>query len=208
MVSIIGLQTKNWDIQQVDTPRFSPVVGAGFLAAPSSILKDVPFDPFLPWIFIGEEIILSSRLWTSGYDFFSPQQAVIGHNYQRQNEPRFWESMHHLIAPSAHELLEELVVSRINHQLGFPEAAKDAVPKEILSSIEDYSMGTVRSLDDYMKFIGVDVTRKEITRLRWCEDGMPPPGLEHLKHLYNWLDKLLKPKKSWVSQLIGALKEI
>ena len=53
----------------------------------------VPFDPFLPWIFMGEEIIMSTRLWTSGYDIFSPSQSVVGHMYGRQHQPKFWETV-------------------------------------------------------------------------------------------------------------------
>lgn len=56
-------------------------------------VMSVPFDPFLPWIFMGEEIIMSTRLWTSGYDIFSPSQAVVGHIYVRRHKPKFWESV-------------------------------------------------------------------------------------------------------------------
>ena len=83
----------------MDIPRFAPVVGGGYLVVHSSVLKEVPFDPFLPWIFMGEEIILSARLWTAGYDLFSPAQAVLGHIYNRQHQPRFWESVQRALAP-------------------------------------------------------------------------------------------------------------
>ena len=42
---------------------------------------------------MGEEIIMSTRLWTSGYDIFSPSQAVVGHIYVRRHKPKFWESV-------------------------------------------------------------------------------------------------------------------
>ena len=44
-------------------------------------VREVPFDPFLPWIFMGEEVSLSARLWTSGYDIFSPSKSVTSHMY-------------------------------------------------------------------------------------------------------------------------------
>jgi hypothetical protein len=34
----------------------------------SEFLIDVPFDPYLPWIFMGEEIALSLHAWTHGWD--------------------------------------------------------------------------------------------------------------------------------------------
>jgi hypothetical protein len=43
---------------------------------------------------MGEEIIMSSRLWTAGYDIFNPNTAVVGHIYVRRHKPKFWESVH------------------------------------------------------------------------------------------------------------------
>jgi [Skp1-protein]-hydroxyproline N-acetylglucosaminyltransferase len=51
-------------------PRHSLFVAAGFFFARSEFLSDVPYDPFLPFLFMGEEIIMSARLWTSGVVFF------------------------------------------------------------------------------------------------------------------------------------------
>jgi hypothetical protein len=42
---------------------------------------------------MGEEIIMSTRLWTSGYDIFSPSQSVVGHMYVRRHQPKFWETV-------------------------------------------------------------------------------------------------------------------
>jgi Glycosyltransferase (GlcNAc) len=97
---------KIWDAQKLDIPRFAPVVGAGYVVADSSLLKQVPFDPFLPWIFMGEEIILSARLWTAGYDLFSPAQAVLGHIYNRPHTPKFWESVHRAFSPGVYHDIE------------------------------------------------------------------------------------------------------
>jgi [Skp1-protein]-hydroxyproline N-acetylglucosaminyltransferase len=83
-----------FDQKQLEYPGFAPFTAAGYFVAHSQFLKEVPFDPFLPWIFMGEEIIMSSRLWTAGYDIFSPTQSVVGHFYVRRHMPKFWESVH------------------------------------------------------------------------------------------------------------------
>lgn len=173
-----------YDHIKVDTPRFAPVVGAGYFVAHSSFLKEVPFDPFLPWIFMGEEIIISSRLWTSGYDMFSPAQAVVGHIYFRKHQPKFWESVHRTFSMGVHNPLEALVVERVQYQLGFPESSRDMLPKSILTAVDEYSMGTVRSLHSYMRMIGMNATTKEIETMTWCEQGRPPPGFEEYDSLY------------------------
>lgn len=74
-------------------PKYAPFVAAGFFFAPANFLYEVPFDPFLPWIFMGEEISMSARLWTSGYDIFSPTINVLNHYYVRRHYPKFWESV-------------------------------------------------------------------------------------------------------------------
>ncbi len=84
----------NYDSVKLTTPRFAPFVAAGYFMAHSDIIRDVPFDPFLPYLFTGEEIILSARLWTSGYDIFSPTHSIVGHRYVRNHRPKFWESIH------------------------------------------------------------------------------------------------------------------
>lgn len=76
-----------------DKPRYAPFVAAGFFFSYADFLYEVPFDPFLPWIFMGEEISMSARLWTSGYDIFSPTVNVLNHYYVRRHYPKFWESV-------------------------------------------------------------------------------------------------------------------
>jgi Glycosyltransferase (GlcNAc) len=149
-------------------------------------LKEVPFDPFLPWIFMGEEIIMSTRLWTAGYDIFSPAQSVVGHIYVRRHKPKFWESVHRTFTMGVHNPLQMMILDRVKYQLGYPEAARDVVPlKSLLTAVEQYTMGTTRPLDQYMRIVGLNVTTKEISYTGWCEKGHPPPGFEEFNHLYN-----------------------
>jgi hypothetical protein len=126
--------SNNYDEVKLDTPRFAPFVSAGYLAAHSDMLRDVPFDPFLPYIFIGEEILLSARLWTSGYDIFSPTDNLVGHHYERNASPKFWDSLHRVFTAGVHNPLQLLVLKRIKTQLGYPEAARDMVkPKSLFT---------------------------------------------------------------------------
>lgn len=183
---IIRLEgASKYDMIKLDTPRFAPFTAAGYFVAHSDFLREVPFDPFLPWIFMGEEIIMSTRLWTSGFDIFSPTQAVVGHIYVRRHKPKFWESVHRAFSPGVHNPLQAMVLDRIKYQLGYPEAAKDMLQaKSILTAVEQYSMGSERPLSEYMDIVGLNMTTKEVTITHWCEEGKVPPGFEHLAHLY------------------------
>mmetsp|Transcript_29817 Transcript_29817/g.62153 ORF Transcript_29817/g.62153 Transcript_29817/m.62153 type:complete len:598 (-) Transcript_29817:82-1875(-) len=175
----------NYDTVKLDTPRFAPFVAAGYLVAPSTILSEVPFDPFLPYIFMGEEILLSARLWTSGYDIFSPTHSLLGHHYVRNHQPKFWESIHRTFTFGVHNPLQMLVLNRVKTQLDYPESAKDMMkPKSLFTAVEQYSMGTSRSLEEYLKIVGLDMVTKEVSYTEWCETGVPPPGFEKYTNLY------------------------
>lgn len=82
-----------FDHEIPDIPLYAPFVAAGFFFTYGDFLAEVPFDPLLPWIFMGEEISMSARLWTSGYDIFSPTINVLNHYYVRRHYPKFWESV-------------------------------------------------------------------------------------------------------------------
>jgi hypothetical protein len=103
----------------------------------------------------------------------------------RRHKPKFWESVHRAFTPGIHNPLQMLVLERVKYQLGYPEAARDMLrTKSVLTAVEQYSMGTVRPLEDYMRIVGMNMTTKEIRYTGWCEEGRPPPGFERLNRLY------------------------
>jgi hypothetical protein len=69
-------------IQDLKRPLQQPFLGAGLLFAHGDFLKDVPYDPYLPWTFMGEEILLSMRAWTSGWNIHAPRKNLIIHQYK------------------------------------------------------------------------------------------------------------------------------
>ncbi|KAK9819051.1 hypothetical protein WJX81_001014 [Elliptochloris bilobata] len=75
------------------TPRLIGFAAAGFMFCPATILADVPFDPDLPMLFSGEEILYTARLWTSGYDVYALGSNVVFHLYSgaSSTRPKFWE---------------------------------------------------------------------------------------------------------------------
>jgi Glycosyltransferase (GlcNAc) len=62
-----------------------------FFFTQGSFITEVPYDPD---IFFGgyvEEVTLSARAYTSGYDFFSPYRCYLFHEYTREGRPKIWE---------------------------------------------------------------------------------------------------------------------
>ena len=125
-------------------PRRVPFVSGGFVFMPGSAVRDVPYDPDLPHLFQGEEILHSARLWTSGYDFFTPLQNIVYHFYERKGKPKFWDDVDW-------NSTQKQTLKKVRRLLGLDQP--------VLVDYR-YGMGTARKLEDYWKFAGVDVLRK------------------------------------------------
>lgn len=132
-------------------PTPTAFIGAGTLFAPSAIIQEVPYDPYI--YFTGEEITLAARLWTHGWDIYAPNRVTVYHEYsERPNKRRHWHD---------HKLWTELsdrAMKRVRHLLD-KEACSDA---EALRDMERYGLGTRRGLAQYEAFAGIDFRRKLI----------------------------------------------
>mmetsp|Transcript_10042 Transcript_10042/g.15192 ORF Transcript_10042/g.15192 Transcript_10042/m.15192 type:complete len:500 (-) Transcript_10042:145-1644(-) len=165
-----------------DEPAYAPFVAAGFFFSGAEFLYEAPFDPLLPWIFMGEEISMSARLWTAGYDIFAPTINVLNHYYVRRHYPKFWESVNRYFKKPIHNEIIELVIKRVKCMLGYGEStAKMVSPHSLLYRLEDWSMGKKRSFKSYMDMVGIDPVNKKVTPNRWCHNGLWPPQAEKYK---------------------------
>lgn len=140
-------------------------IGAGFL-------HEVPFDPLLPWIFMGEEISMSARLWTSGYDLFSPTINVLNHYYVRRHYPKFWESVNRFFKKPIHNELVSMVIQRVKCMLDYPESKPEFIrPESVTFRLQNWGMGTERSYDVYREMVNIDTSSKKTVRNIWCHKG-------------------------------------
>ena len=160
-------------------PKFAPFVAAGFFIAPATFLREVPFDPYLPWVFMGEELLLTVRLFAAGYDIFSPTTDVIGHQYTVPGVPRFWETLGRVYgAGGCHNQLQPYVLARIKHVLGYPEQAAGKVqPASLLWEMDRYGLAGERTRDEYLKMVGIDMVRKTTRTPGWCTQGTEPANI-------------------------------
>lgn len=158
-------------------PRFAPYIGAGFVFANASFLIDVPFDPFTPFIFMGEELDFSTRLWTSGWDIFCPPRNVVAHAYLRPQKPKFWGALQRSIGAGAHNSLQAFVLPRVKHKVGYPELANknDLATPTLAAHLDLYGIGRARPLSHYLQIADLDLRAKRHANVAWCEAGDRPP---------------------------------
>ena len=161
-------------------PRFAPYIGAGFVFAHASFLREVPFDPYLPFIFMGEELDFSARMWTAGWDIFCPPRSIVAHAYLRPQKPKFWGALQRSIGAGTHNSLQKFVLPRVKHMVGYPEDTRisSLADTSLAAHLDDYGLGTQRSIQAYQKYADLDFVQKHPARVQWCKAGDRPPGLE------------------------------
>lgn len=122
-----------------------PIAAAGFMFA-KSFLHEVPFDPYLDYLFHGEELLLSVRLWSKGYRMYPPTQSVCFHFYLRPGYPKIWENN------KDYYTINGVSLKRVKYILGMisHEGISDS-----LFDINDYLVPE-ESLDEYQKHFGID----------------------------------------------------
>jgi [Skp1-protein]-hydroxyproline N-acetylglucosaminyltransferase len=159
-------------------PTQIPFIAAGFFFARAEFLVDVPFDPFLPWCFMGEEIALSVRAWTSGWDIYAPRKNLIVHQYRpgRLGLPKFWEGINRLYpGVGGNNEIQGKVIDRVRNLVKYPEATEEEVAKQdksfVLTELDQYGLGTERTLEEYMKWTGINVQNKQCPSIKWCNQG-------------------------------------
>ena len=135
MISFEGAEMINTNDDFYETPY----IAAGFMFCESSFLKDVPFDPHLPYLFVGEEISTSIRFWTSGWNIFTPSENIVFHEYTRPNKPKIWTDKPSYSDVDAFEKIKELIGLDTSH---------DIAPN-VKVNMDKYGLGNVRTLQEY-----------------------------------------------------------
>ncbi|MFO0389798.1 MAG: GlcNAc-transferase family protein [Alphaproteobacteria bacterium] len=139
-----------------------------FMFARSSVLKDVPFDPYI--YFWGEEINYSARLWTHGYDIYHLNKVVMYHYWDREDVKDAGEYRNHASRRNQLSLMRNL------HILGLQAATSE----DALKNIQKYTLGTARPLSAYWQFSGINLITGSIApharEGRWGANQKMPEG--------------------------------
>ncbi len=113
--------------------------------------RSVPYDPYLPFVFQGEEFLQSIRAFTYGYDFYAPLRNIAFHiyarrdNVERQNIHTFGEN--EFIFPG----VKKLAYLRLIAISGTTKPALDYFSLEE----ENYGLGQVRTRKQFFELFGI-----------------------------------------------------
>jgi hypothetical protein len=123
------------DEYPLNEPRPAFMIAGGFVFTLGEWISEVPYDPGL--YFNGEEISLTVRSYTHGWDIFCPNLVVAFHYYQRKDEPRHWTDHADWRESNKHSVLS--VLEQLKTGSG---------------------LGTERTLAQYQLMAGLDFTKR------------------------------------------------
>ena len=158
-----GISRYKMPDQQPPKPLKNAFVAGGFLFGPGSIVQDVPYDPDL--YFYGEEISMSARLWTHGYNMFCPNRLLLFHLYKSASadgdtsathwsDHQDWFQLNRRSLVRVHTLLGSLSTSQV--QL-------NPVPDDI-EGLDNFGLGRARRLEDYEEMTGISFKAQTISQ--------------------------------------------
>ena len=156
----------NW--KELEKPFPARFLSGHFAFGPNKWAKDVKHDPNI--FFSGEELNLSVRSFTHGYDLFHPHRTIIWHATMREersgmlvwdDQSKRGESMWHT--------QQDIGRSRIRQLIGVEDGGHD---------LTGYELGTVRTVRDYEKYAGIHFKRKSFQKHTTMNLFPPNPQFE------------------------------
>jgi hypothetical protein len=152
----------NW--QELQRPFPARFISGHFCFGPNKWAKDVRHDPNI--FFSGEELNLSVRSYTYGYDLFHPHKTVIWHATMREERSGMlvWDDQHKR-GESTWWKQQDIGRARIRQLIGVEENGYD---------LSEYGLGPVRTVRDYEKYAGINFKKKSFQQ--WTIDNKFPPN--------------------------------
>jgi len=143
---------------QYNKPYRARLIGGHFLFTLGQHCKEYAYDPNL--YYAGDELTLSVRSYTLGYDLFHPHNNVIWHYYKRSSAQKHWNN----INKNDMNYKEQINIKRIQQMLGQVDHGID---------LGIYGLGKNRSIEDYEKYSGIYLRDKRV--LKSAMVGIEPP---------------------------------
>ena len=139
---------KNWE--SLTKPYPARFISGHFCFGPNKWAKEVRHDPNI--FFSGEELNLSVRSFTHGYDLFHPHRVIIWHGTMREERSGklVWDDQHKRGEPMWYKQ-QDIGRSRIRQLIQVEDNGHD---------LTGYDLGTVRTLRDYEKYAGIHFKKK------------------------------------------------
>lgn len=150
--------------EEMDKPAPSRFLSGHFCFARGEWAKEIRHDPEI--YFSGEELNLTVRSYTHGYDFFHPHRLVIWHSTMREerNGMLVWDDQSK--RGDNWNFYQERARKRIRNVL--------RVQNDEDVYLKNYDLGSVRTLREYEKYAGIHFKKKSFQK--YTRDNLLPPN--------------------------------
>jgi hypothetical protein len=144
---------RNWGtkcIKNFKHPKLTNGIwGAGLSFSKCHAERKSPYDPYISHIFDGEEFSKAAKLWTNGYDIYTPHKVFVSHEYtESQSDMKHSTWANHI---NRDEL--QYSSNRIKALLDLPGSGYSEAEKARLRRSK-YGLGDRRSLTQFLLFSG------------------------------------------------------
>ncbi len=114
--------------------------------------QEVNFDPELPYLFMGEELLYSARLWTHGWRIFTPVSSLVYHHYGRTAGKSVFAD---------HNDAEWSAAVAATHAKAMYLLGLSQEPPvgPLATNLSRYGMGPAATAQQYLQFAGIDAAR-------------------------------------------------
>lgn len=151
----------NWE--EMTEPFPSRFLSGHFCFARTEWTREIKHDPFI--YFSGEELNLTVRSFTHGYDMFHPHKLIIWHATMREerNGMLVWDDQHKRQEYHWTER-QRNARAKIRQLLGIEDNGYD---------LTGFDIGSVRTVHDYEKYAGFDFKNHRVQRYT-LQNQFPP----------------------------------
>lgn len=155
-----NIRGKGDDISFVpERPLKGLFLAAGFIFARSEFIRQFPYDPHS--YFDQEEILLALRLFTHGWDIYSPRRTMLYHLYVDPKKVRtrktYWDDRS--AKEKAYiEVSSQKGIARLNHITGHTPSQDT----DVTADLDQYGLGNIRSLAEFEMISGIDFKVKTV----------------------------------------------
>ncbi|MEP6950691.1 MAG: GlcNAc-transferase family protein [Ginsengibacter sp.] len=177
--------------KHIKHPVAARFYSGGFCFTLGRYCKEVQHDP--DFYFIGEEISITVRAYTHGYDLFHPNKNLLWHHYTRKKSVRQWDDDNNWTK-------RDKISVKKNRQLFGMD--KDKVNFDF----SKYGFGQVRTLRDYEKYAGVLFSKRAVQK-HTIEGKFPPNPFSYTSD-QQWLNSFFVSNRYCIQIDSKKLREL
>lgn len=150
------------NFKELTLPEPARFYSAHFAFTTGDFVKEVPHDP--NFYFHGEEVSISVRAFTWGYDLFHPHKVLAWHEYTRRDKKKHWDDSKNWNDKNISSYLRNRKLFQMDGEI-----------RDVDFGVYDF--GKVRTLEDYEKYSGVSFKRRSVQQYTLDKKSPPNPIL-------------------------------